>query len=62
MEFKSVEGKNSTGSAIPFIIPNCESEEEPENGYFARFLGTNMFSAVRRAVLRYLPEVIGIEI
>ena len=31
-ECKSVDGKNKTGKAIPFIIPNCESAEADENG------------------------------
>ena len=59
IEFSTVDGKSKMGSAIPFIIPNCESEDAPEKGYFARFLGTSTFSAVRKAVLRYLPEVMG---
>ena len=62
IELSRVDGKNSIGKAIPFIIPNCERASSPEWGYFAKFFGTNMFSAVLRAVFRYLPEVIGTEI
>ena len=62
IEPSRADGKNSIGSAIPFIIPNCERELFPENGYFARFFGTSIFSAVRSAVFRYLPEVMGTEI
>jgi len=61
-ELSIADGKKRIGNAIPFIIPNCDSAEFPVRAYLARFLGTNMFSTVLSAVLRYLPDVIGIAI
>jgi hypothetical protein len=56
------DGKNKSGSAIPFIAPKSESALSLEWGNFARFLGTKIFSAVRSSEFRYLPDVIGSEI
>ena len=62
IEFNKAAGKNSRGRAIPFIAPKRESESPFKFENFARFLGTNIFSAVRRKEFRYLPDVIGKEI
>ena len=62
MELSNVEGKNRIGSAIPLIIPNWERAFELSRANLARFFGTSMFSTVRSAVFKYLPEVIGTEI
>ena len=56
---RSVDGKKRMGSAIPFIIPKVDRASAPENAYFARFLGTSMFSAVRNREFKYLPAVMG---
>ena len=56
------DGKNNSGSAIPFIAPKSESALSREWGNFARFFGTKIFSAVRSSEFKYRPEVMGSEI